>query len=117
MPKRKSISDDDIRRALAASFGVQSAAAHSLGISPATLARRLKANPNLVLSDADIKKGQDIQALLSIYNRAIAGDLAACIWWARNQMGWTMPHERPQRTPRKMPFDPNWTVKLIKDPE
>jgi hypothetical protein len=115
MPRRKSIRDDEIRRALAASFGVRSAAAHSLGISPTTLARRLNANPKLAISDKEIEKGREIQALLSIYNRAMAGDLAACIWWLKNQAGWTMPHERPQRTPRKMPLDPNCTFKLIKD--
>jgi hypothetical protein len=117
MPRRKSITNDEIRQALAASFGLQSAAAHTLGISPATLARRLKANPNLGLSDADIRESHYDRVVMSIANRAMAGDLAACIWWARNQMGWTTPDERPPSTPRRIPLDPDRTFKLIQDRE
>ena len=111
----KRIPDKAIAEALAEKFGIVGAAAHSLGISPATLARRLKANPKLARSAETEQIGKDVQALSEIYDAAMAGNLNAMKWWVKNQLGWTLPRARPLRTPQKIPFSPNAKVRLIEE--
>ena len=92
---------------------MQSAAAHSLGISPATLARRLKENPQLAMSAKDVEAAQNARVKMALYKRAMAGSLPAIKRWLINEAGWIAPSERPPRTPQKMPLTPHLQFRLV----
>jgi hypothetical protein len=113
MAKKRRISDQAIQLALQNSLGFRSMAAHSLGISPATLRRRLKENPQLASTAAALNSRQDTLVKVALGKRALEGDFKAIIYWVTTHCGWTTRSARPRKTPWKITYDPNATIGLI----
>ena len=95
MPNRLQITDSAISDALEKSDGIRSQAAHSLGISPRTLARRLASNPALARSQCELEARQDFDVLKALYEAAIGGNVYAQIQLLKWK-GWG----REVRTPK-----------------
>jgi hypothetical protein len=88
MPARKDLSDTTIRTALDASGGMVSAAAHMLGVSPTTLYRRLKEDPNLRHTEKEL---MDFEVRKALLRAGIGGNVRAIIYWEREFVGWGRP--------------------------
>lgn len=95
MPKRLQITDSDITRALEEADGIRSRAAHSLGISPRTLARRLASNPALALSREDLEARELFEVIKATYDAAVGRNVYAIIRFLK-WLGW----DRTVRTPQ-----------------
>lgn len=95
MAKRLQITDAEIMDALEQADGIRSQAAHSLGISPRTLARRLASDPELAISRADREARELFEVLKAVYNAAIGGDVYAQIQWLKSR-GWGRDVRTPQ---------------------
>lgn len=111
MAKKRRVSDQAIRQALQNSLGFRSTAAHTLGISPATLRRRLSANPQLASTAAILNMHHDTLAKAAVGNLALR--VKAIIYLLTTYCGWIAHSARPRKTPWKISYDPNATIGLI----
>lgn len=111
MHRRSYISDEQIRATLEECKGIRGAAAHKLGVSPRTLSRWIKAQPDLTRTKKQELAWRDLQVLAALYHRATTGDdVRAMIFWLQTfSTGW-VPVKRPVRPKRvqlkvRDPFD------------
>lgn len=94
-------------------LGSRSRAAHSLGISPRTVARRLAAKPELAMSEADSQALERFFVFKALYESAIDGNVYAQIHLLK-LWGWGTTVTTPQPI---APCLPEIEVRLMVDGE
>ena len=85
MPYRKvRVSRAEIVEALGRSYGLISAAARRLGLSPNTLKRRLRSDPTILdEATSDERQDENLEVMQALFERAMAGDVKTLIFLAK----------------------------------